>query len=211
MPVDSLDYQNRSSYIHTPAHDLESLLQTVLGIVSFTDGPCGSVRPSSEHVPIARWYNDVDREQLFKDKCIDFLTYRREIEKYIPLYWSPLLPYLARLVKVTFRNDSGSLTNQATHRAYTEILEEALAALKAIKEPLASYAAITKKRPRSEDNADAGRYPLAYRKISRDEYPQESVHKSVEAHVVSFAEWQERSSSKLKDAANVKNVATTTR
>jgi hypothetical protein len=39
MPLAALDKANCGKYIHSPAHDLESLLQTALGIVTFTNGP----------------------------------------------------------------------------------------------------------------------------------------------------------------------------
>ena len=51
MPLASLDKENRGKYIHSPAHDLESLLHTALGIVTFTTGPCGQIRAPTDHVP----------------------------------------------------------------------------------------------------------------------------------------------------------------
>ncbi len=73
MSLASLDKENRGKYIHSPAHDLESLLHTALGIVTFTTGPCGQTRAWTDHVPLARWYNETDREQLCKDKAIDLI------------------------------------------------------------------------------------------------------------------------------------------
>jgi hypothetical protein len=31
----------------------------------------------TDHVPLARWYNEIDREQLRKDKNIDLITTKR--------------------------------------------------------------------------------------------------------------------------------------
>ncbi|EDR08797.1 uncharacterized protein LACBIDRAFT_296227 [Laccaria bicolor S238N-H82] len=101
MSLASLDKNNHGSYVHNPAHDLESLLYTALGIVTFTSGPCGQLRSPNDHVPLARWYNQIDIEQLRKDKAIDLMHCDSEIIKYIPDYWQPFLPYLSRLVKAT--------------------------------------------------------------------------------------------------------------
>ena len=55
MPLDALNIDNRGKYIHSPAHDLEALLQTMLGIVTFTDGPYEArVQQNDVHVPMAR-------------------------------------------------------------------------------------------------------------------------------------------------------------
>ncbi|KAF8957875.1 hypothetical protein BDZ97DRAFT_1669192 [Flammula alnicola] len=116
MPLDALDNLNSGKYIHTPAHDLESLLQTVLGIVSFTNGPCGKCRPHTEHIPVAQWYNEIDREQLFKDKAIDLICYNREVDSHIPEYWKPFPPYLHRLVSATWPgNNPVAMSSQASH------------------------------------------------------------------------------------------------
>ena len=58
---------------------------------------------------------------------IDFNHYDLEINKHIPDYWQPFLPYLSHLVKATwpklnpFSNDAA-----ATHSVYRDILKEAL-------------------------------------------------------------------------------------
>ena len=91
MPLASLDKENCSKYIHSPAHDLESLLHTALGIVTFTAGPCGQIRAPTDHVPLARWYNETDREQLRKDKTIDLISYERRFTTTSQITGSPSL------------------------------------------------------------------------------------------------------------------------
>lgn len=44
----------------TLAYDLESLLYTALGLVTFTTGPCGQLCAPKDHVPVAQWYNEID-------------------------------------------------------------------------------------------------------------------------------------------------------
>jgi len=160
MPLTALDKSNRGKYIHGPAHDLESLLQTALGIVTFTNGPCGKFRASTDHVPIARWYNEIDREQLLKDKLIDLIFYKKEIEEHFTEYWKPFAPYLHRLVLATW---DPSISNQpfASHKVFKDILEEALKALKMLAEVPGNYAANSQKRARTSPN-DEGRYPYKY-------------------------------------------------
>ena len=97
MPLAALDNSNHGKYVHGPAHDLESLLQTTLGVVTFTNGPCGKSCALTNHVPMARWYNEIDLEQLVKDKSFDLMTYNREIEGHFTEYWKPFAPYLRLL------------------------------------------------------------------------------------------------------------------
>ncbi|KJA18805.1 hypothetical protein HYPSUDRAFT_119793, partial [Hypholoma sublateritium FD-334 SS-4] len=101
MPLMALDKKLQGQYIHEPAHDLESLLQTILAIVCFNDGACGVTRSADDSVPTSRWFNEVDRDQLHKDKTIDLLCYEAEIEPYLTEYWKPFAPFLKRLVNVT--------------------------------------------------------------------------------------------------------------
>ena len=163
MPLAALDKSNRDKYIHGPAHDLESLLQTALGVVTFTNGPCGNFRAPTDHVPMARWYNEIDREQLLKDKSIDLITYNKEIEGHFTEYWKPFAPYLRRLVSATWPERTPPMSSQASHKAFKDILEEALRALKTLSEVPAKYAPNRQKRARTSDN-DEGRYPYKYRR-----------------------------------------------
>ena len=121
MPLASLDKKNRGKYIHSPAHDLESLLHTILGIVTFTAGPCGQIRAPTDHVPLARWYNETDLEQLHKDKAIDLFGYEGEIHEHIQDYWKPFSPYLRRLVLATWPELNPHSESVATHNAFREI------------------------------------------------------------------------------------------
>jgi hypothetical protein len=161
MPLAALHKSNRGKYIHGPAHDLESLLQTALGVVTFTNGPCGNFRAPTDHVPMARWYNEIDREQLCKDKTIDLLTYNLEIEGHFTEYWKPFSPYLRRLVSATWPDRTPPMSSQASHKVFKDILEEALKALKTLAEVPAKYAPNSQKRARTVNN-DEGRYPYKY-------------------------------------------------
>ena len=158
MPLASLDKENRGKYIHSPAHDLESLLHTALGIVTFTTGPCGQTRVRTNHVPLARWYNETDREQLCKDKAIDLIYYEKEIHNHIPDYWKPFSPYLRRLVRATWPELNPFSESAATHDTFREILKEALATN--LQETPGNYAQVTRKRSRSP--GDEGRYPYKH-------------------------------------------------
>ncbi len=155
MLLASLDKNNRGSYVHNPAHDLESLLYTALGIVTFTTGPCGQIRAPNDHVPIAWWYNKIDPEQLRKDKVINLIHCDSEINKYIPDYWQPFLPYLSRLVKATWPKSNPFSSHAAgTHSAFREILKEALTDLTTNHpETKCNYARITVPAKRTQSQA----------------------------------------------------------
>jgi len=187
MPLASLG-KNQGKYIHTPAHDLESLLHVALGLVNFTAGPCGQVRNPNDFVPLARWYNMTDRKQLRKDKSIDLDNYEEEIHASLPDYWKPLSPYLHRLILATWpRLDPLKSESVATHDTFRKILKEALAHF-TINHPenLCPYARITGKRPRSS-TTEKGRYP--YKHSRQDVGPIARLPQF--AMIKPFAEWRD--------------------
>jgi hypothetical protein len=192
MPLAALDTSNLGNYIHGPAQDLESLLQTTLGIVTFTNGPCGKFRAAGDAsgddkgVPMARWYNEIDRVQLFKDKTIDLITYDGEIEAYFTEYWKPFAPYLRRLVSATWTKMTPPLSSQASHKAFKDILEEALEAFKKIPEVPAKYAPCSQKRTRTSSVED-GRYPYKFRR--GDRLLSERFPRPVD--IKEFSQWQD--------------------
>jgi hypothetical protein len=186
MPLDALNKSNCGKYVHSPAHDLESLLQTALGIVTFTNGPCGNFRAQTDHVPMARWYNEIDREQLLKDKRIDLITYNTEIEGHLTEYWKPFAPYLHRLVLATWPERSPPMSSQASHKVFKDILEEALKAIKTLAEVPANYAPSSQKRARTLDS-DEGRYP--YKCLRGDSPFSERLPRP--ADIKGLSEWQD--------------------
>ena len=141
MPLAVLDKSNSGKYIHGPAHDLESLLQTTLGIMTFTNGPCEIFYAPTDRVPTACWYNEINWEQLCKDKTIDLISYNTEINTHITEYWKPFAPYLHCLILAT----RIPVSSQASHKVFKDILEEALEALKLLAEVPAKYAPISQK------------------------------------------------------------------
>ena len=161
MPLASLDKKNNGKYIHSPAHDLESLLHVTVGIVTFTAGPCGQIRAPTDHVPLARWYNENDLEQLHKDKAIDLFSYEKEIHEHIADYWKPFSPYLHHLVLATWSELNPLSESAATHDTFREILKEALAHFTTnVQETPCPYARVTLKRSRS--STDDARYPYKH-------------------------------------------------
>lgn len=158
MTLASLDQEKRGTYIHGPAQDLESLLQTALGVVTFTVGPRGQARAPTDHVPLSRWYNEIDREQLLKDKAIDLISYDKEIHRHIPEYWKPFSPYLRRLVQATWPGSNLFSPSATSHNAFREILKDALADLSTNHpETPCNYGRVIQKRSRA--SCDEGRYP----------------------------------------------------
>ena len=144
MPLAALNKSNSGKYIHGPAHDLESLLQTILGIMTFTNGPCGIFCVPTHHIPTACWYNEINWEQLHKDKTIDLISYNTEINAHITEYWKPFAPYLHHLILATWP-ERIPVSSQASHKVFKDILEEALEALKLLAEVPAKYAPISQK------------------------------------------------------------------
>ena len=161
MLLASLDKKNCGKYIHSPAHDLESLLHTAIGIVTFTTGPCGQIRAPTDHISLARWYNETDHKQLRKDKAIDLINNDNEIYNYIPEYWKPFTPYLCHFVRATWPELNPFSDSVATHNMFREILKEALTyfATKVAETPC-NYARVVMKCPRP--SGDEGRYPYKF-------------------------------------------------
>ncbi|KJA13104.1 hypothetical protein HYPSUDRAFT_209822 [Hypholoma sublateritium FD-334 SS-4] len=162
MPLAALDKRKRGKFAHCPTDDLESLLQTALAVVCFTTGPCGALREPEDHVPTSRWFNETDREQLFKDKSYDLMLYEEEIEAHITEYWQPFIPYLRRLVALTWPVVGREIgPSVATHEDYKNILKEALKAIKKDRETPANYAVtvINRQKRGRLSKAEAGRYP----------------------------------------------------
>ncbi|KJA24702.1 hypothetical protein HYPSUDRAFT_135753 [Hypholoma sublateritium FD-334 SS-4] len=165
MPLDALRSSN-GKYIHEPRHDLESLVQTIICLMTFNDGTCRKRRSIIDYVPIARWYNEVDREQVFKDKLVDLkLLHETDVEGNFPAYWKPLAPTIFRLIKATWQDP----LPKNIHATYIEILEDALKQLEP--ETADEYAAICLKRSRPSDLTDEGRYPEHYMKYRRSNDP----------------------------------------
>ncbi|KAF8814444.1 hypothetical protein BYT27DRAFT_7219833 [Phlegmacium glaucopus] len=164
MSLASLDKKNCGSYVHAPAYDLESLLYTAIGLITFTTGPDGQLCAPNDHVPLARWYNEIDPEQLRKDKAIDLINYDSEVNKYVPDYWQPFSPYLSYLIEATWPN------------AFREILKEALTDLTTNHpEAKSNYARVTvpAKHTRPQATGIGSRYPYKIRRgDSAQHYPQ---------------------------------------
>ena len=174
MSLASLDKKNRGSYVHNPAHDFESLVYTVIGIVTFTAGPCGQLRAPNDHVPLARWYNEIDPEQLRKDKAIDLINYDSEVNKHILGYWQPFSPYLSRLIEATWPKLNPFFNHaEGTHSAFRKILQEALTDLTTNHpETKSNYACVTVTVPakrKSSATAVGNRYPY---KLLRGDHTQ---------------------------------------
>lgn len=165
MPLAALDKKNCGNYTHGPAQDLESLLHAALGVMTFTNGPCGTFRQPTEHVPIARWYNEIDREQLFKDKTVDLIYYDTEIDKYITEYWKPFAPYLHCLLLATWPTwpqMTPPFLSEASHQPFKDILEEALKAFEALNKAPAKYAPTSSQKCARTFDKEAGRYPYKF-------------------------------------------------
>ncbi|KJA14338.1 hypothetical protein HYPSUDRAFT_150541 [Hypholoma sublateritium FD-334 SS-4] len=159
MPLDALRFPGK--YLHDPRHDLESLIQTAISVMTFCDGPCGVRRTITDYVPISRWFNEIDREQLFKDKSVDLKLYSdTEIEDKLAPYWKSLSSCVRQLIKATWNQPLSS----TIHQDYVKILENALRSLE--EEVSADYGVVHQKRPRP-DSADESRYPGQYIKFRR--------------------------------------------
>ena len=190
MPVGALDTLNCGKYIHGPAEDLEALLQTVLGIATFTDGPYGKFCDSEvgNHIPLAWWYNEIDRKQLYKDKCFDIISYNLEIEPHFTEYWRPFAPYLCHLVSATWPERTPPMINQASHKAFKEILEEALRALKTLAEVPAKYPPTGNHQKHVQtSNKNEGRYPYKYLRGDSSL----SLHFPWHVNIKKFSQWQD--------------------
>jgi hypothetical protein len=116
----------------------------------------GKFRAPTDHVPLAWWYNGIDQEQLLKDKCIYLIFYKKE---QFTEYWKPFAPYLERLVSATWPDKNLFMPSSASHKVFKDILNEALGALKPLREVPAKYAAYIRQKC-ARVNIDEGRIPI---------------------------------------------------
>lgn len=160
MSLEALDV-TKSNFIHTPGHDLESLLYVILTVCHITDGPFGRLRVperDKKAPPFCKWFEaQEDWEDLMREKAILLQGFDRDLGPHFSQYWQPLVPHVKQLVEATFHglNPYYNGPNKATHETYRKMLEDALAALPV--EDLHPYALLPTSAKRSRGEASQNR------------------------------------------------------
>ncbi|KAF8342367.1 hypothetical protein F5887DRAFT_887411 [Amanita rubescens] len=144
-------------FVHTPGHDLESLLHSMLTICHYTIAASGKHRqpvPGDERINLNLWFSTKDLDQLACTKSLTLEAFNTRIKPCLPPYWQDFAPFLARLIKATWGENYPYIEhpNIATHTAYRDILKEALEMYAQIdKNTPCVYALVpSTKRPREE-------------------------------------------------------------
>lgn len=158
MSIEALLGGASGKYKHSPGHDLESLLYTILTICHYTIGPGGQLREAKlekKNIQLNKWFTTANRGDLANEKTVTLLSFDMYIKEGLSPYWNDFAPFLQELVNVTWDPTTRTLIgtpNIATHAAYRTILLKALAFYEKVEtEPLAPYAVVpTGKRSRSQ-------------------------------------------------------------
>lgn len=176
-----------SGFQHTPADDLEGLFHTAMAVFFFTSGPCGKWRDSKDAIPVARWFNELDRRQIRGDKASDLLMFPEEMKDFISGYWKPFFPFIMDLIKITWPDKNPAQPSDATYEGYKGILQNALALAKSLNESLHPYASERPKRPRTLSQSIGDRRPYKYWRSAGGLYQR----RPRPAHIRDLSEWQE--------------------
>lgn len=128
MSIEAL--KGQSDFKHSPGHDLESVLHSMIGVCNYTQGPGGQFRvplPEDVSLPVDGWYTEINRHRLARDKAIHLMAFDFCIRARLPAYWKPFADVLQGLIKATWSGVSYlEAPNVATHAKYRSILEVAL-------------------------------------------------------------------------------------
>ena len=177
MSIETLKYPLKAPFKYHAGHDLESLLQTMLVLCTYTTGPGGQLlaNPKSnsdddddddDGIKLNEWFSLPHRNMLAERKAFTLEAYKSFIKPELTEYWQDFSPYLKQLISVTW--DGPVLyesKNIATHQAYRRILKDALNYYTNNEtQELAPYAAIPGSNAKcSIDDRDAGRWPKRLR------------------------------------------------
>jgi hypothetical protein len=130
MAIQALISTPNKPFVLDAGHDLECLLNTILTLCHYTTGPCGQLReivPNSAKIKLNDWFTMDDRSDLAATKSITLEAFDTFIGPALPDYWKDFTPFLQRLINVTWNNKPFlESPNVATHKAYRNILKDAL-------------------------------------------------------------------------------------
>lgn len=122
--------ENGANILHTPQHDLESLLYILFNIFTSTDGP-GLLRviPNAISIPLLEWFQDISSYQkLGRIKQGQLADYEHNIAAHFTDYWKPLRDYAGALFRATFPEGviGHAPQPQITHKKMAAILTVAI-------------------------------------------------------------------------------------
>ena len=172
MSIETLRYPLNTPFKYHAGHDLESLLQTMLVLCTYTTGPGGQLLANpklsaddndddddDDGIKLNEWFSLPARNVLAERKAFTLEAYDSFVKPELTEYWQDFSPYLKQLIKVTWDGPVIYESNNiATHQAYRRILKDALDYYTENEtEELAPYAAIPGLAKRPNENPDAGR------------------------------------------------------
>ena len=188
MAIEALKPTPENLFQHHAGHDLECLLNTMLTVCHYTVGPSGKLRQATceadKKIPLNKWFVQDDRFELACQKMVILETPLLLIEPYLPPYWADFAPYLQRLIKATY-SEMPYLTadNIATHKAYREILQEALEKYELEEgEKYAVYASVPRPSPKRQREEPSTNTTKRRRRTDDPVQPQQIVLHPLELH-----------------------------
>jgi hypothetical protein len=117
-------------FVYHAGHNSKCFLNTILTLCHYTTGPCGQlckIGLNSAEIKLNDWFTMDDQCSLANTKLITLETFKTFTTPALPNYWKDFTPYLQCLINVTWNNKPFlQCPNVATHKAYRNILKDAL-------------------------------------------------------------------------------------
>lgn len=130
MALEALMSSPAKPYIPHGGHDLEALLNTMLTVCHYTEGPGELCKINSERdkkLKLNRWFVEAELTDLAIWKTATLEAFNTFIKPALPVYWQDFAPYLYRLIEATWKDKPFiENPNSAMHQAYRNILTQAL-------------------------------------------------------------------------------------
>lgn len=122
----SILINNGKNILHTPQHDLESLLYILLNIFTSNNGP-GNLRvvQDSTSIPLLEWFQDVSSyRRLGRNKQGQLADFSYAIKNHFSDYWKPLADVAHAVFRCTFPDglDGHAPEPQVQHNQMMTIL-----------------------------------------------------------------------------------------
>ncbi|KJA21040.1 hypothetical protein HYPSUDRAFT_120945, partial [Hypholoma sublateritium FD-334 SS-4] len=105
MAIEALMSSPTKPYLPHGRHDLEALLNTILTVCHYTEGPGGELRKHNgdgdKTLKLNRWFVEVDLVDLAIWKTATLEAFNTFIGLALPIYWQDFAPYIHRLIEAT--------------------------------------------------------------------------------------------------------------
>jgi hypothetical protein len=131
MAIEALISEQNQNFDHRPHHDLESILNVILVICTFTKGP-NIPRPdfeTPETLNMKTWFSTEPLKLIGFRKIAHFCRPEHLIIPGFTEYWEDFGPFALELIQLCFPSNP-SRANRLTHQGMIAILDKAYTTVK---------------------------------------------------------------------------------